>query len=313
MRKDMHSLAIVIPAYKSTYLRETLESVANQTDRRFTLYVGDDCSPYNIKSIVDEYKNRIEIVYKRFSENLGGRDLVAQWERCIDMTKGEPYIWLFSDDDIMDKRCVEAFNCLETDVKDNSLCHYNIKMIDDIGGCQIKELPLFPVRMSVGEYLEAKLRGEVVSFVVEFIFPRKLYNKVGGFQSFDLAWGSDFMTWLKMAAVAKNGIVTIGAKENFVKWRKSNENISPNNTHNMILRKIRSLIDNAAFLKSHMEKFPESYYPLRKGFRWLRFPLGEIYRKRKHLTRKEKKDLLKLYYAKVGYPFQSLFVYLRVI
>lgn len=309
----MHSLAIIIPAYKATFLGETLESIANQTDKRFTLYIGNDNSPYDIESIIDKYRNRINIIYKRFNENLGGKDLVAQWERCISMTKGEPYIWLFSDDDIMDKKCVELFNCLEEDIKDNSLCHYNIKMIDDIEGGHIKDLPLFPAKMSVGEYLEAKLRGKVMSYVVEFIFPRKLYNKVGGFQKFDLAWGSDFMTWLKMAAIAKNGIVTIGTKENFVNWRKSNENISPNNTHNMIVRKIRALIDNAVFLKNHMEKFSKNYYPLRKEFRWLRFPLGEIYRKRKYLTRKEKKDLLWLYYSKVGYPLQCLAVYLKVI
>ena len=158
----MNSLAIVIPAYKSTFLRETLESIANQTDKGFTLYIGDDCSPYDLKSIVNEFQNRINIVYHRFEENLGGENLVAHWERCIALTNGEPYIWLFSDDDTMDPRCVESFNSLPNHVKENSLVHFDIKMIDDLDGGKVKDLPVFPPKLSAGDYLEAKLRGKVV-------------------------------------------------------------------------------------------------------------------------------------------------------
>ena len=51
----MKSLAIIIPAYKDTYLRETLDSLVSQTINDFVVYIGDDCSPYNLKSIVNEY------------------------------------------------------------------------------------------------------------------------------------------------------------------------------------------------------------------------------------------------------------------
>ena len=62
MRKQ---LAIVIPAYKSTFLKSTLESIARQTCKDFTVYIGDDCSPYNLECIVDDYKDQIDVVYKR--------------------------------------------------------------------------------------------------------------------------------------------------------------------------------------------------------------------------------------------------------
>ena len=104
-----NKLAIVIPAYKSTFLSAALDSIASQTCKDFTLYIGDDCSPNNIGEIVDRYRDKINLVYKRFDSNLGGRDLVAQWERCIDMTQDEPWLWLFSDDDVMERNCVEEF------------------------------------------------------------------------------------------------------------------------------------------------------------------------------------------------------------
>lgn len=118
-------MAIVIPAYKITYLRETLESISRQTDKRFNLYIGDDCSPYDIESVVKEYENKIPLTYKRFDTNLGGKDLVAQWERCIEMTKDEEYIWLFSDDDTMDPECVASFYKV---LSENRMMSYSISI-----------------------------------------------------------------------------------------------------------------------------------------------------------------------------------------
>lgn len=297
----MKSLAIVIPAYKSTFLKETLESIASQTITDFTLYVGDDCSPNEIQTIVNEFRNRIDIVYHRFDYNLGGVDLVGQWERCIALTNGEPYIWLFSDDDIMAPNCVETFTRHITSHTDE-LLHFNIQMIDTLHGNTIRSFPQFPSNMTAGEFLEAKLCGNVVSFVVEFIFSRRLYNKVGGFENFDLAWGSDFMTWLKMAVKCKSGITTISAGcDSCVYWRKSSENISPNQSYPILIRKIKSLIANAKYIKDLFIKDSNSLKPLNLSFRWLRFPLGEIHRNHKVISYKDILLLCNSYIKIIGY------------
>ena len=127
-------LAIIIPAYKATFLSAALDSIAAQTCQDFTLYIGDDCSPYNLEDIVNQYRDNIKLVYHRFETNLGGKDLVAQWERCIAMTQGEPYLWLFSDDDIMEPKCVEAFfSALDETNSYYHLYHFDVKKIDEKG------------------------------------------------------------------------------------------------------------------------------------------------------------------------------------
>lgn len=88
-------IAIVIPAYKIDFFDSVLKSLANQTNKNFTIYVGIDASKSDFESIIDRYSNSLDIVFKRFEENLGGKDLVAQWTRCIELTHGEPWIWLF--------------------------------------------------------------------------------------------------------------------------------------------------------------------------------------------------------------------------
>ncbi len=69
---------------------------------------GDDGQFILTGSAVPADTSKIALVYQRFNTNLGSKDLVAQWERCIAMSKDKPYIWLFSDDDVMEPNFVEA-------------------------------------------------------------------------------------------------------------------------------------------------------------------------------------------------------------
>lgn len=88
----MNKLAIIIPAYKPNYLAETLESLAVQTNKNFRVYVGDDASPHDIKKIVDEFHNTLDIRYHRFEENMGAFSLVKQWERCVELSDEQLFI-----------------------------------------------------------------------------------------------------------------------------------------------------------------------------------------------------------------------------
>lgn len=106
--KGMDSrLAIVIPAYKSRFLQATLDSIAKQSCKDFVVYIGDDNSPQNLEEIVGRYRNEFPLVYHRFEENMGRNDLPGHWERCIGLSRNEPLIWLFSDDDLMPADGVE--------------------------------------------------------------------------------------------------------------------------------------------------------------------------------------------------------------
>ena len=82
-------LTIVIPYYKIDFFEETLISIANQTDKRFNVYIGDDTSPDNPSLLLDKFKDSFNFNYKRFDSNLGSISLVKQWHRCIDLVQDE--------------------------------------------------------------------------------------------------------------------------------------------------------------------------------------------------------------------------------
>lgn len=67
--EQIKKLAIVIPAYKGRFLKETLDSIAVQAHKdEFVLYIGDDASPERLDKIVESYQNKVNLVYHRFSE-----------------------------------------------------------------------------------------------------------------------------------------------------------------------------------------------------------------------------------------------------
>ena len=252
---NVKTLAIVIPAYKIDFFENTLQSLANQTCKDFVVYIGDDCSPADFKSLIAMYEDKIEIVYHRFNENLGGKDLVGHWKRCVDLTQGEHWIWLFSDDDVLGERCVELFFNEIAEEPKYDIYHFDVKIINSQG--DVVYLPgSYPEITDIETLYRETSKDNIRSFVVENVFSRNIYEKVGGFEPFPLAWGSDMATWLKMGK--DKGIKTIAG--DFVFWRRSNKNITPSKERMMIKRKFLIQADfydwvNRFFNSDRMRKF----------------------------------------------------------
>ena len=100
--------SFVLPAYKAKYLTEALDSIVNQTYTDFELIIVNDASPEDIDSIVGSYNDK-RIQYYKNLENMGGKDLVAQWNYSISYAKGE-YLILASDDDIYSLEYLEKMD-----------------------------------------------------------------------------------------------------------------------------------------------------------------------------------------------------------
>jgi glycosyltransferase involved in cell wall biosynthesis len=233
-----YKLAIVIPAYKIAFFKESMESIANQTCKDFTLYIGDDASPYDFNEIINSYKYKINIIYKRFEKNLGGTDLAAQWNRCIDMIQNEEWIWLFSDDDLMENNCVEFFYKHIHKYKDDSLLHFNIHVINH-KNIEIWRTKKFESHYSATEFFSKVINQKVYSCVVEYIFKKEIFEKVNRFEYFDLAWSSDTATWMKLAIYG--GISTIDNAS--VKWRLNTLNISSLSDKSIVTRKANAMVN----------------------------------------------------------------------
>lgn len=253
MEKDLsiNKLAIVAPIYKARFLNKVLETLSNQTDKRFVVYLGDDASPESLHDIVSAYEDKLNIVYRRFDTNLGGRDLVAQWNRCVDMVQDEEYIWFFSDDDEADPTCVESFYQEIEKGEKKDLYRFQTDIIDADGKrffTKVYPQTEYPPVLSAEDYIQKRFTYKISSFIVEYIFRKDRFEEVGRFQNFDLAWGSDDATWFKMAQ--RDGINIIeGAK---VHWRLSDSNISPNVSAPILKRKLDAQLEYVKYISDNM-------------------------------------------------------------
>lgn len=67
----MKKLAVLLPTYNAAlYIKESIDSILNQTFSDFDLYIYDDCSTDNTEEIVSAYDNS-RIFYSKNNANLG--------------------------------------------------------------------------------------------------------------------------------------------------------------------------------------------------------------------------------------------------
>ena len=241
-------LAVVIPAFKTDFLAKTLESLVRQTDQRFNIYVCDDASPGDIQSITRSVLGTRPHTYRRFDNNLGGISLAKHWDRCVALAR-EPWIWLFSDDDLMDAGCVEAFyRFLDTEGETTDLLRFDGWIIDD----DDRTIEPFVVNLDEEPWLEfayGYLMGWRSSFMQQLVFQRSALQEAGGFLDLPLGYAADHAA-----------IIAIGRQKSLrrvpggrVYWRRSRKNIMSDPSLKVRKQKLRAVCLFLQWLRSRLQ------------------------------------------------------------
>lgn len=221
----MHKLAIVIPFYKIDYFENCLQSVASQTDKRFTLYIGNDASPDNPTSLINKYLNTDHYKYYQYSENLGSKNLALQWERILQNVT-EEWFQILGDDDVISANFVEEFYAQFQDKQDidSNVVKFSQRWIDHTGQ-PLNDYTTYPHYISPIENWTNKFIKKHRSSLSEYIFCTAVYKK-HRFRQFPLAWGTDDFAVLEFSEDRK--ILFIDAAN--VQVRITDQSISGRNT-----------------------------------------------------------------------------------
>ena len=182
-------------------MREAIGSIVTQTSQDWELIVVDDCSPEPLEEIVGSFDDP-RIRYYRNEQNLGGKNLVRQWNHCITFATGD-FIVLAADDDIYKPEfCAECIRLAEKYPQVN-LIHSSVQTIDEEGK-PIGDDVILPEFTSKYEYLNWWVTGRLLTCVGNFAFRRTTLLGMGGFVDFPCAFGSDVATPI---ALSVNGVV----------------------------------------------------------------------------------------------------------
>jgi len=228
----MPQLAIVIPAYKADYLDQTLASIAAQTCQDFNLYLGCDGPNAEIDAIAEKWKGKLPLHYHCFEENLGKKDLVAQWNRTLALKGDEPFFTPFGDDDLMEPNCVEAFyKTLQTEPQ-YDVYHWNLKIINADGSIKAVPTP-FPEHLDSFDYfVKNNVVHTISTRIPEFIFRHSAFTQTGGYVWFPFGMFTDHATVMRCSK--GTGIRTM--PDACVRWRNSGKNVSSNDAKAIALQ-----------------------------------------------------------------------------
>jgi glycosyltransferase involved in cell wall biosynthesis len=215
-------IAIVIPYYKYSFFEKTLQSLANQTDKRFKVYIGNDCSPDDPQELLEKYKDSFQFEYKSFGNNLGGRSLVKQWDRCLALTQDEEWTIILGDDDTLGENCIqEIYKSLETAKKHNAKIIRFATQVINAEDKFLTDVYVHPEIENSVDFAFRKIKGGTRSSLSEYVFKTSIIRRQG-FQDFPLAWHADDLATLEFSGF---GIIyTINTA--IVYFRKSGINIS---------------------------------------------------------------------------------------
>lgn len=194
--------SFVLPAYKIDFLQKSIDSILSQSYKDFELVIVNDCSPHDIDSLILSYSDS-RIRYYKNKENLGGSNLIKQWNYCLEYAEGE-YVILASDDDEYDPSFLISMKELINKYPEVDILSCRKKIIDEKG-------ELVDVDGCLGEYMSCYdfcnqlFDCRIYSSISNYIFKKESLLRKGGFVDFPVAWYSDDATVLNLSQ--EHGIV----------------------------------------------------------------------------------------------------------
>lgn len=243
----------LIPAYKPDYLEESLRSILCQTYGNFNVIVSDDCSPYNLKHIVDLFDDS-RITYRRNERNIGAERIVDHWNLLLGLTDAE-YVIMASDDDCYDCCFLEVVDLLTMNYPSVNLFRPRVRKVDEKGHI-ISEEPKVQQWLSLNDYLLLWSNLTIYSGIPYYVFKREPLVSNGGFERFPYGWFSDDASVIKQ--IGGSGLVA--SDRVLFSFRISSESISSMVSWRCAAGKLKASRKFSVFLQKYKHIISEDNY-----------------------------------------------------
>lgn len=246
------TFSITIPAYKARFLDEAIKSVIAQTYQDWQLVIVDDCSPEDLKGIVEPYLADSRVEYYRNEKNCGAVDVVDNWNICLSHCTGD-YVICMGDDDRLLPCCLEELSKTIDKYPELNVYHLQTEIIDESGKI-IETLEERPEQEDVLSLMTKRWEGRK-QYIGDFCYSRKHLNAFGGYYPLPYAWGSDDITLFR--AALPSGIANV-SRTGF-QYRENQYSISL--AHNDAEKVATVLLQREWYQKAFAELIPQCVFP----------------------------------------------------
>jgi glycosyltransferase involved in cell wall biosynthesis len=245
----MTTFSIGIPAFKSIFLKECIDSILSQNYANFELIIINDCSPYPIKEIVSEYTDE-RIRYFENIINTGAENVVDNWNKCLEKSTGDYFI-LMGDDDKLDTNYLEEFINLIRDYPNLGIYHCRSKIINE-ESVPVSITTINPKFENVYDFILSFLQPGHRQFISDFVYRADELKSVGGFYKLPHAWASDYLSAL--IACRNKGIAH--TNQAVFNYRTNRYSITSSNSLDDIWSKSQATIKYAKWIREFLKIIP---------------------------------------------------------
>lgn len=197
--------SVTIPSYKSRYLKEAVESVMSQTYEDWELIIVDDCSPEDLRGLLEPYLADSRVRYYRNASNCGAVDVVDNWNICLERCTGD-YVVCMGDDDRLKSCCLQEYRNLIERFPGLGVYHARAEIIDE-NGCPVHLQEERPEWESALSLLWNRWDHREDQYIGDFCYDARMLKQEGGYYKLPLAWGSDDVTAVR--AAEKKGVANM--------------------------------------------------------------------------------------------------------
>lgn len=205
-------ISVIMSNYNTSekYLRESIESILNQSFTDFEFIIVDDCSTNNGKSILESFNDdRIKVIFNE--KNLG---LAASLNKALQISKGEFIARMDSDDISLETRLEKQYKYLKSNPSVGLVASFAQKIGNDKG--YIYSMVEEPEKMNVPMFFGNVICHPSVMFRKEVITNNHLkYNE-------EFKTGQDYELWSRLLKTEKVAIIP----EVLLSYRIHNNQIS---------------------------------------------------------------------------------------
>jgi glycosyltransferase involved in cell wall biosynthesis len=192
----MPKISICIPTYNSArYLGAAIESALAQDAGDFEVVVCDNASTDETPELIRKYATDSRLRPVRYEQLVGQ---AANWNRCLDLARGEYIVLLHADDVLRPAFIRRAAEIIDAN-PDVGLVHCAVQHVDtNLAPLHLQSLFDEDRVDREGDLLRRLLLDGCVVNPCGVMVRRSVYERIGRFTE-EIVWGVDWHMWIRVA------------------------------------------------------------------------------------------------------------------
>jgi len=190
-------VSIGLPVVKCDFLAQAIESCLSQSYRHFEVLLVNNGK-------TDVIRREIKNVFQTFSdprlhyfENEEQLPMIKNWNKVLSYASGE-YFAIQSDDDFWHPDFIKELVLLSGRYPKVNVLHARVLVVDD-KNVPIKLSTNCPEYEDFLDFVYNRIRGFRDQYLSDFMVKTSALKQIGGFFDLPNGWGSDDITWFKLA------------------------------------------------------------------------------------------------------------------